>query len=50
MIYQIYRKLLTVGQASALCDLFEADYDLVRAAWEVFSMQGDTKDFTGMYI
>jgi hypothetical protein len=41
-----HRKLLTVGQASALCDLFEADYDLVRAAWEVFSMQGDTKDFT----
>jgi hypothetical protein len=25
-----HRKMLTVGQASALCDLFEAQYDLVR--------------------
>ncbi|CAE7467828.1 unnamed protein product, partial [Symbiodinium microadriaticum] len=40
------RKLLTVGQARALCDLFQAQYDLVRAAWEVFNVQGDVVDFT----
>ena len=36
-----HRKQLTVGQASALCDLYEAQYDLVRAAWEVFCVQGN---------
>ena len=40
-----HRKQLTVGQASALCDLYEAQYDLVRAAWEVFCVQGDIRDF-----
>ena len=34
-----HRQELSVGQASALCDLFEAEYDLVRAAWEVFLVQ-----------
>ena len=40
------RKLLTLGQARALCDLYQAQYDLVRAAWEVFNVQGDVVDFT----
>ena len=40
------RKLLTTGQAHALCDLYQAQYDLVRAAWEVFNAQGDVVDFT----
>lgn len=40
------RRLLTVGQSRALCDLYQAQYDLVRAAWEVFNVQGDVVDFT----
>jgi hypothetical protein len=40
------RRLLSVGQAKALCDLYQAQYDLVRAAWEVFNVQGDVVDFT----
>ena len=38
--------LLGVGQARALCDLYQAKYDLVRAAWEVYNVQGDVVDFT----
>jgi hypothetical protein len=38
------KSLLTVGQAKALCDLFQARYDLVLAAWEVFTVQGDVAD------
>ena len=37
--------VLTPSQASALCDLYDADYDLVRAAWEVFRLQRDLSDF-----
>ena len=40
------KDLLGVGQARALCDLFQAKYDLVRAAWEVYNVQGDVVDFT----
>lgn len=36
--------LLTIGQARALCDLYQARYDLVLAAWEVFTVQGDVPD------
>jgi len=41
-----HKSLLSVGQAKALCDLFQAQYDLVRAAWEVYNVQGDSRDFT----
>jgi hypothetical protein len=41
----VYRKYLTVEQARALCDLFQANYDLVHAAWEVYVVQKDTLDF-----
>mmetsp|Transcript_13985 Transcript_13985/g.23160 ORF Transcript_13985/g.23160 Transcript_13985/m.23160 type:complete len:1107 (-) Transcript_13985:207-3527(-) len=40
------KDLLAVGQARALCDLYQAKYDLVRAAWEVYNVQGDVVDFT----
>eukprot|EP00602_Paraphysomonas_sp_CaronLab_P003323 CAMPEP_0185019350 /NCGR_PEP_ID=MMETSP1103-20130426/1952_1 /TAXON_ID=36769 /ORGANISM="Paraphysomonas bandaiensis, Strain Caron Lab Isolate" /LENGTH=1099 /DNA_ID=CAMNT_0027549607 /DNA_START=227 /DNA_END=3526 /DNA_ORIENTATION=- len=40
------KRLLGIGQARALCDLYQAQYDLVRAAWEVFNVQGDVVDFT----
>ena len=33
-----------VPQARALCDLFDAGYDLVRAAWEVYQVQQDLPD------
>ena len=36
--------LLTMGQARALCDLYQAQYDLVLAAWEVFTVQSDVPD------
>lgn len=39
------KRLLSIGQCRALCDLFQAQYDLVRAAWEVFNVQDDTFDF-----
>eukprot|EP01033_Poteriospumella_lacustris_P012103 gene12103-8652_t len=41
----VYRKFLSVEQARALCDLFQANYDLVHAAWEVYVVQKDTVDF-----
>lgn len=41
----VYRKYLSVEQARALCDLFQANYDLVHAAWEVYVVQKDTVDF-----
>jgi hypothetical protein len=41
----VYHKYLTFEQARALCDLFQADYDLVHAAWEVYVVQKDTVDF-----
>ena len=37
--------LFTVGQARALCDLFEAGYDMVRAAWYVYRAMSDVRDF-----
>jgi hypothetical protein len=39
------KRLLSIGQCRALCDLFQAQYDLVRAAWEVYNVQNDTFDF-----
>jgi hypothetical protein len=39
------KRLLSIGQCRALCDLFQAQYDLVRAAWEVYNVQDDTFDF-----
>ena len=39
------KRLLSIGQCRALCDLFQSQYDLVRAAWEVFNVQDDTFDF-----
>ena len=41
-----HKKLLSVAQSKALCDLYQANYDLVKAAWEVFSVQGDVRDLT----
>lgn len=40
----VIRKQLDIYQAKALCDLYHANYDLVRAAWEVFTVQNDTTD------
>jgi hypothetical protein len=37
--------VLTGAQARALCDLYDADYDLIRAAWEVYCVQSDLDDF-----
>lgn len=39
------RNILSIGQAKAICDLFSANYDLIRAAWEVFCVQNDVVDF-----
>jgi hypothetical protein len=39
------KKLLAVGHASGLCDLFQIGNELVHAAWEVFNSQGDVIDF-----
>lgn len=39
------RNLLTVGHACGLCDLFANGNELVVAAWEVFTSQGDVIDF-----
>jgi hypothetical protein len=36
--------LLDTNKARALCDLFQAGYDLVRAAWEVFCVQANQRD------
>jgi len=40
----VIRKQLDIYQAKALCDLFHANYDLVRAAWEVYTVQNDVTD------
>lgn len=40
----VIRKQLDIYQAKALCDLYHANYDLVRAAWEVYTVQNDTVD------
>lgn len=40
----VIRKQLDIYQAKALCDLFHANYDLVRAAWEVHTVQNDVPD------
>jgi len=40
-----HRKVLSVPSAKALCDLYQGGYDLVRAAWEVYTVQNDSKDF-----
>lgn len=45
VFYAAKSKLLAVGQAIALCDLFQAKYDLVLAAWQVFLVQNDASDF-----
>ena len=37
-------KLFSINQAKALCDLFQAKYDFVLSAWEVFTIQGDVGD------
>ena len=37
-------RVVTVGQAKALCDLYHAQYDLVMAAWEVYLREGDSRD------
>ncbi len=41
----VIRNQLTADQAKAICDLYHARYDLVHAAWEVFTVQRDTIDF-----
>ena len=40
----VIRKQLDIYQAKALCDLYHANYDLVRAAWEVYTVQNDVTD------
>ena len=42
----VHHRLFTVGQARALCDLYQAKYDMVLAAWEVYKVQNDMRDFT----
>ncbi len=41
----VIRNQLTADQAKAICDLYHARYDLVHAAWEVFTVQRDGIDF-----
>lgn len=41
----VIRGYLEENQAKACCDLFMARYDLVLAAWEVYTVQRDTTDF-----
>ena len=38
-------RILEIGQARALCDLYQAQYDLVRAAFEVYLLESDERDF-----
>jgi chemotaxis protein histidine kinase CheA len=40
----VIRQQLDIYQAKALCDLYHANYDLVRSAWEVYTVQEDTTD------
>ena len=40
----VIRKQLDIYQAKALCDLYHANYDLVRSAWEVYTVQDDATD------
>ena len=44
MFIAVIRKQLDIYQAKALCDLYHANYDLVKAAWEVFTVQEDNDD------
>lgn len=37
-------RVLSLGEGKALCDLFQSNYDLVRASWEVFTVQQDSAD------
>jgi hypothetical protein len=39
------KQLIAVGHACGLCDLFQVGNELVHAAWEVFTSQGDVMDF-----
>lgn len=41
----VHNKTLTMKQAIALCDLFQAEYDLLVSAWEVFTVQNGEMDF-----
>jgi hypothetical protein len=41
----VWRKYLSLDQAKALCDLYHAKYDLIHAAWEVYTVQNDRDDF-----
>jgi hypothetical protein len=41
----VIRNQLDLHQSKMLCDLFHARYDLVHAAWEVFTVQKDLVDF-----
>ena len=37
--------MLQVGQAKALCDLYQANYDLVHAAWQCYVVDNDARKF-----
>ena len=40
-----HTRVLSPEQAKALCELYDADYDIVKAAWEVYCVQSDLDDF-----
>ncbi len=39
-----HRNVLQLGQAKALCDLYQAQYDLVLAAWEAYNIDSDARE------
>jgi hypothetical protein len=40
-----HTRVLLPSQASALCELYDADYDVIKGAWEVYCVQHDLDDF-----
>jgi hypothetical protein len=42
----VHHGLFKKDQARAICDLYEAKYDMILAAWEVYTVQEDVRDFT----
>jgi len=44
------RKVMSFGQARALCDLFQGGFDLVKASWEVFLVEKNFRDLVDTMI
>jgi len=43
-------KIFSIGQAKALCDLYQASYDLILGAWEVYTVQKSQQDLVDTLI